>query len=82
MSEYNGSHRSKSWSSFLFGFGFWVGLVNGSHRSCLSTCLLDTVTVQESIPHRSPRACLAPLSLDTVEDVMVGEVDELEEDVG
>ena len=38
-------------SSFLFGFGFLVGLVNscsseiseehGSRRSCLSTCLLD-----------------------------------------
>ena len=32
--------------------------------------------------HRSLRAYLATLSLDTVEDVMVGEVDELEEDVG
>ena len=31
--------------------------------------------------HRSLRAYLATLSLDTVEDVMVGEVDELEEDV-
>ena len=30
----------------------------------------------------SRRACLATLSLDTVEDVMGGEVDELEEDVG
>ena len=30
----------------------------------------------------TPRACLITLSLDTVEDVMVGEVDELEEDVG
>ena len=46
----------------------------------ISTCLLDTVT--GSIPHGSPRAYLATLSLDTVEDVMVGEVDELEEDVG
>ena len=33
----------------------------------------------ESIPHRSPRALLITLSLDIVEDVMVGEVDELEE---
>ena len=33
-------------------------------------------------PHRSSRALLITLSLDTVEDVMVGEVDELEEDVG
>ena len=29
-----------------------------------------------------PRSCLATLSLDTVEDVMGGEVDEIEEDVG
>ena len=33
MSEFNRSLRSKSWSSFLFGFGFLVGLVNGSFRS-------------------------------------------------
>ena len=33
-------------------------------------------------PRRSLRAYLATPSLDTVEDVMVGEVDELEEDVG
>ena len=32
--------------------------------------------------HGSPRACLVALSLDTVEYVMVGQVDELEEDVG
>ena len=32
--------------------------------------------------HKSPRAYLATLLLDTVEDVMVGEEDELEEDVG
>ena len=55
---------------------------NRSLRSFLSTCLPDTDTGEESIPHRSPRACLITLSLDTVEDVMVGEVDELEEDVG
>ena len=66
-----------------------VGLVNnssevseehGSPRSCRSTCLLDTAAGKESIPHGSPRSCLATLSLDTVEGVMVGEVDELEED--
>ena len=68
-------------SSFLFGLGFLVGLVNGSQRSFLSTCSLDTDTGSESIPHRSHRSCLATLSLDTVEDVMGGEVDELEEDV-
>ena len=32
--------------------------------------------------HRSLRSCLVIFSLDTVEDVMVGEADELEEDVG
>ena len=35
-----------------------------------------------SFPHGSPRSCLATLSLDTIEDVMGGEEDELEEDVG
>ena len=47
----------------------WLGLVNNS---------------SSGIPedHRSPRAYPTTLSLDTVEDVMVGEVDELEEDVG
>ena len=53
-----------------------------SLRAYFSTCLLDTVAGWESIPHRSRRAYLATLSLGTVEDVMVGEVDELEEDVG
>ena len=69
MSEFNRSLRTRSWSSFLFWFWIfgWLGL-------------LDAVTGKESIPHRSPRA-LVPTSLDTVEDVMVGEVDELEEDV-
>ena len=68
-----------------------VGLVNscssemsvGSPRSCLSTLSLDTIAVgKESTPHRSLRSCQATLSLGTVEDVMVGEVDELEEEVG
>ena len=81
MSEFNRSPRSESWSSFLFGFGFFVGLVKRSHSSFLSTCLLDTVTGSESILPRSHRTPV-PSSLDTVEDVMVGEVDELEEDVG
>ena len=78
MSEENGSPRSNSWSSFSFGLGFWVGLVNKSPRAFRSTCSLDTVTGQESIPHRPSRVEFS-LSLDTV---VVGEVDELEEDVG
>ena len=57
-----------------------------SRRSQVSPCffstrLLDTVAGWRSIPHRSRRAYLATLSLGTVEDVVVGEVDELEEDV-
>ena len=69
MSEWHRSHRSWSWSSFSFGFDFLVGLVN----SCSS-----------GIPeeHGSHRSCLATISLDTIEVVMVGEGDELEEDVG
>ena len=79
MSDFNKSSRSKSWSSFLFGFGFLVVLVNnGSHRSFLSTCSLDTDTGWESIPLRSSLSRVS-LSLKTV---VVGEVDELEEDVG
>ena len=73
ISEENGSLRSNSWSSFLFRFGFLVGLVNGSPRSFRSTCSLDTVTGKESIPHKSSRV-LVSLSFDTV---VVGEVDEL-----
>ena len=48
------------------------------HRSFRSICLLGTDTGWESIPLRSSLA-LVSLSLDTF---MVGEVDELEEDVG
>ena len=77
ISEQNGSHRSISWFSFLFGFGFLVGLGNnGSPRSIRSTCELDTGTGWESIQLRSS---LVRVSLNTV---VVGEVDELEEDVG
>ena len=44
-SEFNRSHRSKSWFSFLFGFGFLAGLVNNrSHHSIRSTCELDIDT--------------------------------------
>ena len=80
---YIGTQRvARSFSWFLFGLGFWVDLVNnGSHRSIRSTCELDTGTGWESIPLRSSRAPVS-LSLDTVKDVMVGEVDELQEDVG
>ena len=61
--------------SFSFGFGFLVGLGNnGSHRFFN---VLDTCTGWESIPLRSSLSRVS-LSLNTV---VVGEVDELEEDV-
>ena len=78
MLEYNGSPLSKSWSSFLFGSGLFVGLVNGSLRSFLSTCSLDTDAGSKSVPHMSAFALIS-LSLDTFLGV---EVDELEEEVG
>ena len=62
----------------FFWFGFLVGLVNGSPRSVRSSCELDTDAGSESVPHISAFALIS-LSLDTV---IVGEVDELDEDVG
>ena len=53
---------------FFFDVGVLVGLVNNSS---------DT-----SEEYGSLRSCLSTLSLDTVEDVMVGAVDELEEELG
>ena len=78
ISEQNESPSSFSGSSFLFGFGIFVGLVNGSPHSFRSSCSLDTDTRWESLPPRSSRAPVS-LSLDTIVE---GEVDELEEDVG
>ena len=63
---------------FFFGLGFLVGLVNGFPRSLCSTCSLDTDTGEESFPLRSSLA-LVSLLLDTL---VVGDVDELEENVG
>ena len=75
----NRSLRSGSWFSFLFGFGFLVDLVNNrSPRSIRSTCELDTSTGWEIYLH-SDLPCESHCRLNTV---MVGEVDELEEDVG
>ena len=52
ISEWHGSLRSWSWLSFLFGFGFLVGLINscsseiwedhGSRRSCLASTVFIT----------------------------------------
>ena len=73
-----GSLRSVSWFSCLFGFGFLVGLVNGSPRSVRSTSELDTSAGWEPIPLKSSLSRVS-LSLDTV---VVGQIDDLEEDVG
>ena len=90
----NGTGLPCSWSgsSFLFGFWifgwlsqqllFWDSRKTQVSPSVPSTCLLDTAAGLGSIPHKSPRSCQATLSLDTIEEVMVGEVDELEEDAG
>ena len=79
MSELNVSPHSIVVSS-LFGLGFLVGLGNnGSPRSIISsTYELDTGTGWESVPLTSS---LSRVSLSLNADV-VGEVDELEEDVG
>ena len=62
--------------SFLFGFGFWVGLGNSrSPRSIFN--ILDTGTGWDSIPLRSSLSRVS-MSHNTV----VVEVDELEDDVG
>ena len=74
----NGSPRSVSWFSFLFGFGFLVGLVNnGLPRSVHSTLEIDTGTGEVSLSVRSSLSRVS-LSLDVA---VVGEEDELEEDV-
>ena len=76
MLEHNGSLRSIV-VSFPFGFEFLVGLGNnGSLRSIFN--IFDTDTGWESISLRSSLSRVS-LSLNTV---VVGEVDELEEDVG
>ena len=65
----------------LFGFGIFGWLRSKqrvSHSIIASTCELDTGTGWESIPLRSSFSRVS-LSLYTV---VVGEVDELEEDVG
>ena len=75
----NGSHR-RSWFPFYLVFGLaWqrYGQTTGLPRFD-STFGLDTGTGWESIPLRSPLSRVS-LSLDAV---VVGEVDELEEDVG
>ena len=64
---------------FYLVLDFWLAWSNnGSPSSIRSTCELDTGTGWESIPLRSSRARVS-LSLNTF---VVGDVDELEEDVG
>ena len=78
MSEHNGSPRSIVVST-LFGFRFLIGLGNnGSLRSIISSTFeLDTGTGWESIPLKSS---LSRVSLSL--HIVIGEVDELVEDVG
>ena len=63
---------------FIWDSNFWLVWSTGPLRSFRSTCELDTDAGSESVPHTSAFA-LFSLSVDTV---IVGEVDELEEDVG
>ena len=63
---------------FFFWEGFSVGLVNGSLHSFRSNVNLTQV-LDGNLSHSGPSCALVSLSLDTV---VVGEVDELEEDVG
>ena len=81
MSEFNRPPRSKSWSSFLFGLDFWLAWSTGLPFLAFQHVYL-TQRRDRNLSHTGPCSCLATLSLDTVEDVMVGEVDQLEEDVG
>ena len=73
----HGSLRSFLSTCALDTIAGWWSFQHGSLRSCLSTLSLDTIAGWWSIPYGSLRSCLATLSLDTVEDVMVGETDEL-----
>ena len=79
MSEHNGSLRSIVVFVFIWFWIFgWLGQQRVSPFYHRSTCELDTGTGWESIPLRSSLSRVS-LSLNTV---VVGEVDELEEDVG
>ena len=80
--RYAGTQRVAPFCLVVFVFylvlDFLIGLVNGSPRSFRSTCELDTDAGSESVPHMF---AFAPLSL-SLDTVIVGEVDELQEDVG
>ena len=65
---------------FVLVLGFWLVQSTAALPRFQKNTGLSVLAL--SIPLRSSRSCLATLSLDTVEDVVVGEVDELEEDVG
>ena len=74
MSEHNGSPRSFSWFSFLFGFGFWLAWSTG--RTVLSVQRVNLTQMLDGNLSHSGLPVLYCLT------VVVGEVDELEEDVG
>ena len=63
---------------FIWFWNFGLAWATGLSVLFLSTCVLDTDAGWESIPHMSAFVRFS-LSVDTV---IVGEVDELEEDVG
>ena len=75
---------------FILVLDFWLALSTALPRFQKSTGLpvlafqhvYLTQLRDGDLSRTGPRSCLATLSLDTIEDVMVGEVDELEEDVG
>ena len=67
---------------FYLVLHFWLAWLPGLQVLAFQQVYLPQLRDRNLFPHRSHRALLITLSLDTVEDVMGGEVDELEEDAG
>ena len=67
---------------FSWVLDFWLAQSTGLSVLAFQPVYLTQLRDRNLSHTGLPRACLVTLSLDTVEDVMVGEVDELEEDVG
>ena len=92
MSEHNGSPRSWSWSTFLFGFGFWVGLSTApllrfQKSKCLPVLSFQHVYLTQlrdrNLSHTGLPFLVQPhLHLTQMKMSWCVEVDELEEDVG
>ena len=77
ISEYNGSLRSNSWSSFSLVLDFWLAWSTGLPVLSFELVHLTQILGQNLSTQIFPAR--VSLSLGTV---VVGEVDELEEDVG